>query len=117
MTMSGKFEVLFHIKGDKAKIINFRNIPTERELVQRYGVEAVSEYDNQQPFCYRYPKDSRSPLPSLYIERDRYSSFHYYIWQEITLDRMKEIEELLPKAYENYCRVFGIDKEKQETVR
>jgi hypothetical protein len=117
MTMSGKFEVLFHIKGDKAKIINFRNIPTERELIQRYGVKAVSEYDDQQPFCYYYPKDKQTPIPYLYIELDRYSSLLYHIWQEITLDQMKEIEELLPKAYENYCRVFWIDKEKQETVR
>jgi hypothetical protein len=111
------FKIDYHIRSDLAKIINIKGIPTERELVQQYRMEDINEYGRQDPNCFFFPTRNTNDRPFFTIEREEngFTDIHrFYLWQEITLDQMKEIDRLVSKAYENYCRVFGINKEGQE---
>jgi hypothetical protein len=115
-------EIIFHVKGDTATIINFKNIPMPGKIVETYGSQLYTEYVTSGASCIleqRLVPSSRFPVNTLNVDvelkekSDKKSSvfdaygqpvaqeerfFYLEIWEKVSLQKMKDIQEVMEKA-------------------
>jgi hypothetical protein len=96
---SKHFEVVFHIIGDNAKVINFKNFPVGSDLDGIIDEKAKKRYYEQGVCCVFYPQSPN--LPMLQITDFQKSEVNtVYLWETISLDFMKKIQGMVQQANE-----------------
>jgi hypothetical protein len=111
-------KVLWHVHGGKARVINFKDIPTQEEIVEKYGTAISEEYfsGNRGPVCFIV---SNGPFSVPYITlaaisretaekigsksipvyTSKYGFKRYVaIWEDLPIEGMKIVNDLVSKA-------------------
>jgi hypothetical protein len=116
-------EVIFNVKGDKAKVINFKNIFDLGAMGRKYGNNFNDDFYKSGRSCYLYydkipyiifirrTNDCEGVKftfpdgnPTVWGNRvwEDVSRYHFTLklWQEVTLEQMKEIEQFMADSNE-----------------
>jgi hypothetical protein len=116
-------EVVFHIKGDKAKVINFKNVFDMTEMGKKYGRNINDDFYRSGRSCYLYHNkipyiifirrtDDCKGVKFTETEFERTvwgnrawedgfrSYFTLKMWQEVTLEQVKEIKQFMADSNE-----------------
>jgi hypothetical protein len=116
-------EVIFHIKGDKAKVINFKNVLDMSEMGKKYGRNINDDFYRSGRSCYLYrdeipyivfirraddcegvkfvPSDGKLTVWGNRVWGDGFRHhFTLKMWQEVTLEQMKEIKQFMADSNE-----------------
>jgi hypothetical protein len=95
---SKHFEVIFHIMGDRAKVINFRNFPVWSDLDGIIDKNAQKRYYEEGVCCIFYPQTS-SNIPMLQVAVFPKGEVNtIYLWKTTSLDFMKKIQGMVQQA-------------------
>jgi hypothetical protein len=122
------FEVVFHIKGDKAKIINFKNVPYQDEIEDLIGGKNTNRYvyDSISCFLTKHVDSNNHAVPFLQIydpsNWDRYSpnwnkQQSIELWSLVTIDDMKAIQEKVKPANERLSELIVLGNQEQDQGR
>jgi hypothetical protein len=112
------FEVVFHINGDKAKIINFKNIPYRDELEDLIGRENTSRYvyDSIGCFLTKHIDPTNHAVPFLQISNSpNWNKQIWSIepWSFVTMNGMKAIQEMVELANERLNELIVLGNQEQ----
>jgi hypothetical protein len=123
------FEVVFHIMGDRAKVINFKNFLSYPDMLDKYGGQIAGEFYASGRNCFDYlnppasivfirPIDEKSIVQFTETEFGRTvwgnrvnkvgAMNHIYLlmWQILSLDEMKQVKQFVAEANEHLDKII-----------
>jgi hypothetical protein len=119
-------KVLWHVHGEKARVINFKDILTRDEIMKKYGPIVSARYMTEEhggPVCLFIPNDSdnkpyiRLIYSSLKVAKSidgtlnvvseaKYDFQKITIWDEIPIEGMKIVDDLVSQANDHLNEII-----------
>jgi hypothetical protein len=98
------FEINWHIKGNRAKVINLKGFLTPTEIVDTYGRKISDLYFIKDPSCtlslQTFTEQGTVDIPNIYFAIGE-DIGKLVLWETVPLDKVKFYNKIVAKSAEH----------------
>jgi acyl-CoA-binding protein len=110
-------EIVFHYIGTEAKVINFKNVPTNDELYAMYGLYKREKLLSEDGVTCNYVDLKNSPCYISLFRNEkgkRDDEEKFFLWQKYPVNVARNAEELMKQASDHLMKFHeNVEKEKE----